>query len=629
MKNKGLQTILYSTVGILAMAVILIGFNVITGAFKKRVDLTEEKAYTLSAGTKAILAKLDTPVKIRFYCTQSEQSTPETVFLKSYARRVEDLLEEFRQAGHGKVIIEKFNPLPDSDAEDKARFDGIEPEQLGTGEPFYLGLAVSQLDEKQAVPLPPNRERLLEYDVARAISRVENPAKPVIGVMSSLPIWGQPANPMMMQMGQRGSEPWILINELKQDFDVKRVEMTADKIDDGIKVLLVIHPKEISDKAQFAIDQFVMRGGKLIAFLDPYSVVDSRGQNPMMGGMSAGSSSNLEKLLKAWGLSFSTKVVADVNLLMELGGRTGEPMRQPTWLSVTKKEMNNNDITTSEIDNIWLPMAGAFTGTPAAGLKETVLFHSTKDSELVDGMMASFGGDQILKDFKSADQEQTLTVRLTGKFKTAFPEGEPGDGSTNATSTTTNTLKECKDENAVILVGDSDLLYDNFAVQTMNTPFGRLAQALNANLTFAQNCVEQMAGDKNLIQVRSRAVLNRPFEVVKQKEAEANARYQAEIAKLEQSLTDTQQRLNELQAQKSDKSQRFILSPEQEQELQKFQDQEASVRKQLKEVRKKLNQDIVSMENNIKWTNILAMPVLVSLFGIVLAVVKSKKQGAK
>jgi ABC-type uncharacterized transport system involved in gliding motility auxiliary subunit len=190
-------------------------------------------------------------------------------------------------------------------------------------------------------------------------------------------------------------------------------------------------------------------------------------------------------------------------------------------------------------------------------------------------------------------------------------------------------LKECQEENAVILVGDSDLLYDNFAVQTMNTPFGRLAQALNANLTFAQNCVEQMAGDKNLIQVRSRAVLNRPFEVVKQKEAEANARYQAEIAKLEQSLTDTQQRLNELQAQKSDKSQRFILSPEQEQELQKFQDQEASVRKQLKEVRKKLNQDIVSMENNIKWTNILAMPVLVSLFGIVLAVVKSKKQGAK
>jgi ABC-type uncharacterized transport system involved in gliding motility auxiliary subunit len=629
MKNKGLQTILYSTVGILAMAVILIGFNLITGAFKKRVDLTEEKAYTLSAGTKAILAKLDAPVKIRFYCTQSEQSTPETVFLKSYARRVEDLLEEFRQAGHGKVIIEKFNPLPDSDAEDKARFDGIEPEQLGTGEPFYLGLAVSQLDEKQAVPLPPNRERLLEYDVARAISRVENPAKPVIGVMSSLPIWGQPANPMMMQMGQRGSEPWILINELKQDFDVKRVEMTADKIDDDIKVLLVIHPKEISDKAQFAIDQFVMRGGKLIAFLDPYSVVDSRGQNPMMGGMSAGSSSNLEKLLKAWGLSFSTKVVADVNLLMELGGRTGEPMRQPTWLSVTKKEMNNNDITTSEIDNIWLPMAGAFTGTPAAGLKESVLFHSTKDAELVDGMMASFGGDQILKDFKSADQEQTLAVRLTGKFKTAFPEGEPGDGSTNATSTTTNTLKECQEENAVILVGDSDLLYDNFAVQTMNTPFGRLAQALNANLTFVQNCVEQMAGDKNLIQVRSRAVLNRPFEVVKQKEAEANARYQAEIAKLEQSLTDTQQRLNELQAQKSDKSQRFILSPEQEQELQKFQDQEASVRKQLKEVRKKLNQDIVSMENNIKWTNILAMPVLVSLFGIVLAVVKSKKQGAK
>src|SRR5438445_837940 len=206
MKNKGLQTILFSTVGVAAVALILVGFNIITGAFKARVDLTEEKAYTLSAGTKAILAKLDTPVKIRFYCTQSEQSTPETVFLKDYASRVDDLLSEFKQVSGGKVVIEKLNPQPDSDAEDKARFDGIQQQQL-SGEPFYLGLAVSMLDEKQTVELPPNRERLMEYDIDRAITRVANPTKPVIGVMSTLPIWGQPSNPMMAQMGQPGSAP--------------------------------------------------------------------------------------------------------------------------------------------------------------------------------------------------------------------------------------------------------------------------------------------------------------------------------------------------------------------------------------------------------------------------------------
>lgn len=623
---------MYSTVGVAAVALVLIGFNIITASFKQRADLTEEKAYTLSDGTRAILARLDTPVKIRFYCTQSEQSTPETVFLKGYAARVNDLLEEFRQAAAGKIVIEKLDPQPDSDAEDKARFDGIQQQMLSGGEPFYLGLAVSMLDEKQKVELPPNRERLLEYDIARAIGRVVNPTKPVIGVLSALPIWGEPSNPMMMQMGQRGSDPWVLLNELRADFDVRRVEMSADKIDDDLNVLLVIHPKDISDETQFALDQFVLRGGKLIAFLDAYSVVDSRQQNPMMGGgMSMGSNSNLEKLLKAWGLTLdTTKVVADMNLLMELGGRGGTPVRQPTWISLTPTEMDKDDVTTSQIDNLWVPMAGAFSGTPASGLTQTILLHSTTDSQLVEGFMANMAPEQVIKDFKPSGKEQTLALRLAGKFKTAFPEGKPGaSADTNAAPETAGWLKESKQDGAVILVGDADMFYDSFSVRTIDSPFGRMAMAMNANLTFAQNCVEQMAGDQNLIQVRSRAVRNRPFEVVKKKEAEANARFQAEIAKLEQKLQETQRRLNELQAQKQDANQRFILSPEQEKELLEFQKQEAEARKQLKQVRKELNKEIDSLKNRVKWINILAMPLLVSVFGIVLAVVKSKKTGAK
>src|ERR1051326_1353263 len=204
MKKKTIETILYSAGGMLAMAVILIAFNVIAGAFKDRVDLTKENAYTLSAGTRAILRKLDTPVKVRFYCSQGE-TAPETVFLKGYAKRVEDLLAEYKQIAHGKLVIEKYDPQPDSDAEDSARLDGVEGQLLRNGEKFYLGLAISVLDEKQAIPfLDPNRERLLEYDLSRAISRVVTPEKPVVGIMSPLPVFGMPSNPMMMRMGQQG-----------------------------------------------------------------------------------------------------------------------------------------------------------------------------------------------------------------------------------------------------------------------------------------------------------------------------------------------------------------------------------------------------------------------------------------
>lgn len=635
MKKKSLETLLYSAAGVAAMALLLIGANVIFGALRQRMDLTREKAYTLSDGTRQILKRLDTPVKIRFYFTQSENATPETVFLKGYARKVEDLLAEYKQAAGGKVIIEKYDPQPDSDAEDSARLDAVEGETLSNGEQFYLGLAVSQLDEKQTIPfLAPNRERLLEYDISRAISRVVTPQKPIVGIMSPLPIFGMPANPMMMQMGQQGQQqPWAIINELKNDFTIRRVEMTADKIDDDIRVLLVIHPREITDAAQYALDQFVLRGGKLIAFMDPLPLMDSREQNQMFGAI-PNSGSNLEKLLRTWGLSFDTsKVVADLNYKMQVGGRGGQPQEAPAFLSVTPDGINSEDIITSQIDNVWLPFAGAFTGSPAAGLKQTVLLHSTKESQLVEGMMAQFSGANILKDFKSSGTIYNLAVKLSGQFKTAFPDGKPKDptqetGTNAPAAPTENSLKESAQENTVILVGDADMIFDSFALRQIQSPFGNMAMAMNGNISFAQNAVEQMTGDDNLINVRSRAVRNRPFTVVKQMEAEAQERYRNTIKTLEDSLAETQRQLNDLQ-QNKDKSQRYILSQEQQQALENFRKKEAEVKKQLKDERKKLRRDIDSLENRLKWFNIAAMPILVSFFGLGLAYVKRKRTSAK
>lgn len=637
MQKKSLQTFFYSVGGVIAMALILIAANLILGGMRKRVDLTQEKAYTLSAGTRAILAKLDTPVKIRFYYSQSAAGSPQTTGIKTYAKQVEDLLTEYKQVAGGKIILEKYDPKPDSDAEDSARLDGVTGAQLPGGDPFYLGIAVSLLDTKEVIPFcQPNREKLLEYDITRAITRVVNPEKPVIGVMSALPVFGGGGNPMMMmQMGQRPQPAWAVIGELRKDFTVKNVAMTADKIDDDIKVLMVIHPKEITDAAQYAIDQFVLRGGKLVAFLDANSLVDNQNQrNPMMGQMGGGGSS-LDKLLKAWGVTFeNSKVVADLNFKMVLGDNEDSNAQRPTWLSVTPEGLNPDDIITSQIDNVWYFSGGAFSGTPADGLKQTVLVKSSKESGFVEGFLANLSPEGAMKDFKPTGKEQSLAIRLAGKFKTAFPNGDPNHtapeaGSTNAPAATDASLKESKAETTVILVGDADMINDGFTVQDTPTPFGTMRRSLNANLSFAQNAVEQLTGDNNLIAVRSRAALNRPFEVVRKKEAEAAQKFQGVVDDLQKKAQEAQQRISELQAQKSDKNQRFILSPEQQAELVKLEKLSAETDKELRRVKKDLAREVDSLKTRLAVINIFAVPAVVVIGGIFLAVYKRKLTAAK
>jgi ABC-type uncharacterized transport system involved in gliding motility auxiliary subunit len=642
MQKKSFQTILYSTVGVLVMLVIVIAFNFITGLGRTRIDLTRERAYTLSQGTRAILKKIDTPIHIKLYCTRGEAATPETVALKDYAEQVEDLLTEYQQAAKGKLIIEKYDPEPNSDAEDSARMDGIDGQMLSSGEPFYLGLAVTMLDVKEAIPfLSPARERLLEYDLSRAISRVITPDRPVVGLMSPLPLFGMPSNPMTARMGQQGGQPWALVSELQRDFTVRSLSMDVDKIDDDVKVLVLIHPREISDKAQYAIDQFILRGGKLLAFLDPMPyVIDSREQNQMFGNM-PNTGSSLDKLLKAWGLAFdTTKVVADLNFKMQLGGRGGVPQEAPAVLSLSGEGINSDDIVTSQIDNLWLPYAGAFTGTPAPGLKETVLLKSTRDSQLVDGFMANLGGENIIKEFKPSGVQYALAVRLTGKFKTAFPDGKPeekekkGDEKKDADKKaepkkTDDSLKEAKQDTTVVLVGDADMLYDTVALRQVGTLMGMALVPVNGNLAFAQNMIEQLSGDNNLIAVRSRATLNRPFTRIQKMETAANEKFQNEIKQLEAKASEASQRINELQQQRKDKDQRFILSREQTAELTKLRKDEAETRKHLKQVQKDLRKEVVSLQTRAKWLNILAVPLAVTASGIVIAMVKRKKTSAK
>ena len=633
--KKGLETYLYTTVGVVAFLAIIIAVNIIGGRAKVRMDLTQDKAYTLSEGTRAILAKLDTPVQMRFYCSRGDNTMP--VQLKNYAQSVEDLLGEFRLASKGQIEIQKLDPTPTSDAEDSAKLDGVEGQQVERGgEPLYFGLSVTMLDQKEVIPFfDPRREKLTEYDIARAVTRVITPTKPVIGIMSPLPVNGS-GNPMMMRMGRGGEPAWAFASELKRDFTVKTVEMTADKIPDDVKVLLVIHPKGITDMGQYAIDQFVLRGGKLIAYLDPLSALDRAAGGPMGGA----SSSNMEKLLKTWGLTFdSTKVVADMNYVSQM-----QQGRSPAVLSLTEQANNKVDLLTASAGNLFLPFAGAFTGSVSEGLRMTTLIKSSGNSQLIDPMSAQMGGEQIITDFKPSGTEFNLAVRIEGKFKTAFPDGKPKapepkpeEGKPEEKKPETPAepgFKEATAEATVLLIGDSDFMQDPVCMQVIGTDprSGQRIQMLredHGNLPFAQAGVEQLSGDTNLIKVRSRVSRERPFTVVKKMQSEAEATFQAKIKELQTDLQATQTKINELQRTKTDAGQRFIASPEQQAEKLKFEKKSVEVSKAIKAEEKKLKAGVESLANKTKWLNILMMPLIVSAAGVILALKRRKLQAAR
>ena len=625
MKTKQFETFLYSTVGLVAVGLLLIAVNFIAGRARQRVDLTSEKAYTLSPGTRAILAKLDTPVQIRFYCTRNANEMP--VGLTTYAQRIEDLLGEYRQAAKGQVEIQRLNPEPDSDAEDSAGWTASSRSNCAMARRIYLGLSVAMLDQRQAIPfLAPDRERLLEYDISRAIARVMTAEKPTIGVMSPLPVMGQ-MNPMMMQRGQSGQNPWAFISELKRDFNVKQVEMTATEIPNDIKLLVVIHPKGISEGTQYALDQFVLRGGKLVAFVDPLCALDRPPTQP--GQMPPPSSSTLDKLFKAWGLTFDTsKVVADMEHVAQL-----QEGPNAAVLALNETAINKDDVVTANADNLIMAFTGAFSGTPADGLTETVLIRSSKRSGLVEAFMASLGGSQIAANLNPTGTEYSLAIRLAGTFKTAFPDGKPKAAEKDSAeqkppdNSAAPSLKESTQPSTVVLIGDADMIQDPLAIRTIQAIGQTLIMPLNGNLSLAQSVVEQLAGDSNLIAVRSRASRERPFTVVQKLQADAESNYRSKIKELEGSLADTQRRVNELQRSKEG-GQRFILSAEQQQELANFRKKEADAKAQLKLMRRNLRAEIDSLENRVKWVNIAGMPVVVVLAGFGLAMMKRKSTRA-
>jgi ABC-type uncharacterized transport system involved in gliding motility auxiliary subunit len=612
------DTLVYSAVGLAALFLILVAFNYLASATAVRADLTEGKLYTLSDGTRRILHELKSPVKLKLYISRGE-TVP--VQLRSFAQRVEDTVQEFKSVAGPKLQVEIYHPQPDSEEEDAAQLDGIEPQQLVSGDNFYLGIAVSRLDRKESIPtITPQRERLLEYDLARAISRVASPRQTKVGLMSTLPVLGEKFNPMT----RSSSDPWVLASELKREFDVEQVNMTASEIPKDINVLLLIHPRDITPQSEFALDQFVLRGGKLIAFVDPYAYFD---QLPTPPGMppQGGTSSTLPTLFKAWGLEMNPdKVIADVVYA------SGSAQRYtPTVLSLNRTAFNRDDVVTSQIETLLYAFGGAFHVRPVAGLKVTDLVTSSANSMLVDDANATAAGDAATKDFKPSGTSLPLALRLSGRFKTAFPEGRPpapGEKPDASNKSAEPRLRESAKDNAVILVADTDMLQDPAAVDVQDVLGRKIVVPSNGNLAFALGMIEQFAAGDELISLRSRASSFRPLTVVRELEANAQKQYFGKIRALEDELKKTTDKLEELQkAQGPGAKSSQILTAEQQAELDKFRKTVAQTKLQLKEVRKNLRRDSEALVFWTKVANIALMPLLVALFGVIVALVRRRR----
>ncbi len=626
--------------GITVVILIAIVLNYLVGAlglFNFRVDLTEDRLFTLSEGTKNILQKIpeDIPVAIRFYVTEDSRTVPRP--LKNYARDVEDLLYEFKKASGGRVTLERFDPEPDTDAEDSAALDQVRPQSINLTDQIYFGLAVQCLDRKETLAfLDPSRESLLEYDIARAISQVTAEEKPVVGILSPLPISGPAMQlPPQLMGGQPQQQPWIFHSELARDYEVRNIDYTSNApIDEAVTILFVVHPTDATEALQYRIDQYLMRGGKAFVFLDPHSVTArfaSPRPNPMMGQQGpppVGQSSSLPTLLAHWGVAFDPeRVLIDMNYRTQLqGGR-----RAGGVLSLTSEALAGEDLLTSRLSDVLLVFPGAFTGAPAEGLQMDVLVKSSGNSQLVNRFDAENDDQKLLSNFVASNTEHPLAIRLRGKFTSAFksdpsiPAPEKGEEEEKVEN---NHLSEASAESSIILIADTDWAYDQFSVQVQNFMGMQMAQPINDNLSLVLNVTEQLAGDPELIRVRSRSSSRRPFTRINEMMAQAETAYSAEIANLENEFQMAQRKLNELQTQK-DPSQQMILSPEQQEEIEKLESTRVETSRRLREVRKDLNKDIDKLEARITLANVLAIPLVVAWIGIALAVYRKVRNSAK
>jgi ABC-type uncharacterized transport system involved in gliding motility auxiliary subunit len=587
--------------GILLVAVLVIGNVVLRGA---RIDLTDNRLYTLSEGTRNILGDIDEPINLRFY--YSDRATQDIPLLRNYALRVRELLEEMSAKSGGKLRLSVIDPLPFSEDEDEASASGLQALPVGAaGESVFFGLAgTNSTDGESVIPFfQPDKEVFLEYDVAKLVHSLVAGKKPVVGVISGLDVAGG-FDPATRQM----REGWAFYQELGDLFDLRQLNPAATtKIDEEIGTVMLIHPKALSDDLQYAIDQFVLRGGRLVVFVDPHAETDTSGNDPEnpQAAMFAKRDSDLPTLFKAWGIEYDpTKVVLDAaNALPVQYEPNSPPTRHLAILGLGKDNLSQDEIPTAQLENVNVSSAGQFRLADGSTLKLVPLVQSSGDAMLYDAEQLKFVRDpaQLFEQFNATKEHYVIAGRLEGPLKTAFAD-RSGEGH----------LAESKGNANIVLIADTDVLVDRLWVQVQNFFGQKLMNSFANNGDLIINIVDNLAGSTDLIGIRGRATAVRPFTTVEAIKRQADQRFRQKEQELQQELADTEQKLNQLQQGKSTES-ATILTPEQQAELARFRDDKLRIRKDLRQVRRQLDADIEALGSRLKLLNIGLVPVLLTL----------------
>lgn len=611
---------LFSAGGVILVFIILILVNVIVSRLNLRFDLTEEKTYSLSKGTKEILSGLENDVTIKVFYSKDNVNIP--VNIKSYAKRLLAFLDEYEHYSNGKVEIEVFNTEVDTDEEEWALQYGIEGVNLPTGEKFYFGIAAVSADQEETIPMvDPTREEQLEYDITRMIWRVQHPEKATIGIISGHQIFGSGPNYFNPQNPQQQQDPWLFVTELKKIYEVREIPPTAEEIPDDIDLLILFYPKELEDKLLFAVDQYVLSGKNAVVFADAFSVSD---ENP---GQSR--SAVPEKLLSAWGVEIETnRILADFGFATRVMNQYRQPEDSPLWVSPEGEAFNADNIITSNLESMLFPTVGAIKKAKDFKYQYETLISSSTNSQVIDAFKLRMGTEQIRKDFKATPEKYDLAAKITGKFQTAFPDGKPGEEMDEKEMEDSPIapvfIKEAEKPATVLLIADADLLYDGFYVSKQSVFGFNVARIFNDNLNFLLNSCEMLTGSQELISIRTRGKFERPFTRVQEIEDRARERWLAREQELVQQVDETNRKLRQIE-QETDGNNQVIVDAQKEAEIEKFKEERRRINQKLKDVRKKRRAEIEDLGNRIKFVNIALMPILVSIAGIIYGVYRKKR----
>ena len=620
-----------AALSILALALIAFFLNwdvSLLSIGSKGLDLTEDKVHTISDGTKNILKELDTQVVIRYYATRKTSFLPKEV--KLYMKKVDDFLHQYERLAEGQLKISYLDPAPDTDAEDSANLDGISGQRIND-ENIYFGLSIQCLDQKAVIPfLNPNEETMLEYNLSSKIAEVTQTRKPKIGVMSALSVIAPDVPPMPGQ--GRPPEDLIILQQLSRSYEIEDLGMTPESINpEEISVLLLIHPAGITPEVEYQIDQYLLAGGTVVAALDGYSYMASQSggnPNPMMpssGQIPTGST--LPTLLKNWGVTFeSNKVVADSRYRTQLQQGVAVSL-----LSVTPEAFpDSDDILTKGIRDLFIPFAGGYSFESKDGIETVEIAHSSDQASLVDGERAAKIDQKLLYELKPTGQQYPLLMRLSGVFKTAYPDGNPVEKAQSGADVEekkekeVDQLTESKERGTVFLFADSDMFFDQFSYTRQNILGMQMVSPQGSNAALLQNIIDMSAGSKHLIGSRSRAASRRPFTLIQEMEAAFEKSAGEKMNALQAEREKVAERINQLQAQKQN-DQSLILSPEQQKEIIELRAQEVNFSKQLRELQKDLKKQKDRLAGNVTLFNAVLIPLLVLILGLV---VYSKRRSA-